>query len=100
MGDFDKTLLPPPKGTTVEGALRAALNEAVLAELGQEIIELARFKLAAIAKYKSDMAKGLITDEDEERRKAEAAAAAAKKKGGGAGGPAKKIKQYAYVKKT
>jgi len=100
VGDFDKTLLPPPKGTTVEGALRAALNEAVLAELGQEIIELARFKLAAIAKYKSDMAKGLITDEDEERRKAEAAAAAAKKKGGGAGSPAKKIKQYAYVKKT
>jgi len=93
-GVFDKTLLPPH---TDEDALKAALQGAVLVGLPQEEIENGRLKLQMIDKYRRDKEAGLVVDEEEEERKRLAAEAKAKKDG--KGGPAKKIKQYAYIKK-
>jgi len=79
---------------TDENALKEAIHMCAEESLPQEVIELGRAKLFAISKYKSDLEKGLIKDEEAEaKKKAEAA-----KSGGKSAKP--KFKNYGYVKKA
>ena len=92
IGDWQRGVMNKHLKTVDEAKLQAVTAAAVAAGLPQEVIELGRLKLGAVQRYKSDLAKGLIKDEDEEAKKA----AAAKKAGGGGG--KKNKKQYAYQK--